>query len=74
MRCFDKSWGICRSTVLTQTGGTEMDRQLTSKADNLTEQNLNRNALENERRQEREETLKWITDSALDKFRHAWRQ
>ena len=51
-----------------------MDRQLTSKADNLTEQNLNRNALQNERRQEREETLKWITDSALDKFRHAWRQ
>ena len=29
-------------------------------------------ALENERKQQREETLKWISTSALSKFRSAW--
>ena len=51
-----------------------MNRQLTFKADDLNDQFTRRTALENERRQEREETLKWISVSALEKFRHAWQQ
>jgi len=33
---------------------------------------LNMTALENERKQQREETLKWISTSALSKLRSAW--
>ncbi len=51
-----------------------MNTQHTLKANNLNEQFVKRTAVENERKHEREETLKWISDSALDKFRHAWRQ
>ena len=33
---------------------------------------LKMTALENERKQQREETLKWISTSALSKLRSAW--
>ena len=51
-----------------------MNRQLTLKADDLNDEAGRRAVLEEERRQEREETLRWISVSALTKFRHAWRQ
>jgi hypothetical protein len=51
-----------------------MNRQHPLKADDLTAQFVKRTAVENERQQEREATLRWISDSALEKFRHAWRQ
>ena len=33
---------------------------------------LNMTALENERKRQKEETLRWISDSALSRFRNAW--
>ena len=51
-----------------------MRNQLTSKADNLNDKIHVQTALEKERQHEREETLKWISVSALSSFRHAWRQ
>ena len=51
-----------------------MRNHLTSKIDNLNEQIHVHTELEKERQQERVETLRWISVSALSKFRHAWRQ
>ena len=51
-----------------------MRNQLTSKTDNLNDKIHVQTGLEKERQQEREETLRWISVSALSKFRHAWRQ
>jgi hypothetical protein len=56
------------------TGDVDMRSQLTSKTDNLNDKIHVQTALEKERQQDREETLKWISVSALSKFRHAWSQ
>ena len=50
-----------------------MRNQLTSKTENLNDKIHVQTAFEKERRQEREETLRWISVSALSTLRHAWR-
>ncbi len=50
-----------------------MQGQSNIKADDLNSKYLSTNALQNERQQQREETLKWISVFALSKLRLAWR-
>ena len=50
-----------------------MKGQSNIKADDLNGKYLGVNVLLNERQQQRERTLKWISDSALSKLRLAWR-
>ena len=50
-----------------------MKNQSTSKSDKPETHFSKMTILENERKQQKEETLRWISDSALSKFRHAWR-
>jgi len=50
-----------------------MKSQYAMKADDLNGKYLNMAALENERKLQREETLEWISVSALSKLRHVWR-
>jgi hypothetical protein len=49
-----------------------MTKQSIIKADDLQDRCLNLTALENDRKQLREETLEWISISALSKLRVAW--
>jgi hypothetical protein len=50
-----------------------MNSQSAIKADDLNGKHLNMTALENERKMQREETLRWISVSALSKLRVLWR-
>jgi hypothetical protein len=50
-----------------------MKSQSAVKADDLNGKYLNMTALEIERKHQREETLKWISASALSRLRHVWR-
>ena len=49
-----------------------MTKQSIIKADDLQDRSLNLTALENDRKRLREETLDWISISALSKLRVAW--
>lgn len=49
-----------------------MTKQSIIKADDLLDRCLNLTALENDRKRLREETLEWISISALSKLRVAW--
>jgi hypothetical protein len=49
-----------------------MAKQSIIKADDLQDKRLNLTALENDRKQLREETLEWLSISALSKLRVAW--
>ena len=50
-----------------------MKGQSNIKADDLNRKYLSMTALLNERQQQREKTLQWISVSALSKLRLAWR-
>lgn len=51
-----------------------MKRKSNTKADDLNGEYLSVTALENERRQQRAETLKWTSVYAVSKLRLAWRR
>lgn len=51
-----------------------MEKQFTAKPDKTNGEFSRMVVAENERKQQREETLKWISLSALAKFRQAWHQ
>jgi len=54
------------------TGDIDMNKASNLHTDAPDSRYLNMTALENERKQQREETLKWISTSALSKLRSAW--
>ena len=55
------------------TGEVAMKSQSAIKAEDLNGKYLNMTALENEVKLQREETLRWISVSALSKLRVVWR-
>jgi len=51
-----------------------MKGQSNIKADDLNRKFVRKSALANERQEQRERTLRWISVSALSKLRLAWRK
>ena len=54
------------------TGDVDMNNESNLQDHGFDNRYLKMTALENERKQQREETLKWISTSALSKLRSAW--